>query len=268
MVCFHLEVGSGEPMAVVPGGPGFSHDYLRPGLDPLAERLRLIYVDLAGCGKSAPIPEGNLGLLDLWVDQLEELRASLGLSEWGLFGHSNAGVFVVLSYARRFPERVSRLVLCAGAAAFDYAEELQSGLARRATASQMRALGEVFTNPLQTDGEFRDRFLELLPLYFSRDDETARTRIAAQTTFSAAPFDLFKNHELSRFDARPWLGQLAMPALILWGGADLVTPPAAVRPFLGMPRAHGVELSGSGHFPFLEEPGSFASACVSWLERA
>ena len=59
----HTEtVGAGLPIVVLPGGPGFSHGYLRPGLDPLADVALIVYVDLRNTGRSehGPIEECTL----------------------------------------------------------------------------------------------------------------------------------------------------------------------------------------------------------------
>ena len=52
---FTRTIGDGSPVVVLHGGPGASHDYLRPGFDVLAERHSLIYYDQRGGGQS-PVP--------------------------------------------------------------------------------------------------------------------------------------------------------------------------------------------------------------------
>ena len=54
-----LEIGDGPDVAVMlHGGPGASHDYLRPGLDAAAApgRRRLFYYDQRGSGRSSLAP--------------------------------------------------------------------------------------------------------------------------------------------------------------------------------------------------------------------
>src|SRR2546423_9378487 len=53
---FYESVGQGrETIVIVHGGPGISHDYLRPEWDRLAPSGRVIYYDQNGCGKSERI---------------------------------------------------------------------------------------------------------------------------------------------------------------------------------------------------------------------
>jgi pimeloyl-ACP methyl ester carboxylesterase len=62
--------GDGRPFVVIPGGPGFDHAHLRPGLDPLAGDARLVYVDLRNTGAS------EHGPLESWTleQSLELIR--------------------------------------------------------------------------------------------------------------------------------------------------------------------------------------------------
>jgi proline iminopeptidase len=54
---YYEVIGKGsETIVVVHGGPGISHDYLRPEWDMLARSGRVIYYDQNGCGKSARVP--------------------------------------------------------------------------------------------------------------------------------------------------------------------------------------------------------------------
>src|SRR4029450_12364266 len=58
------EIGRGQPLIVLHGGPNFDHRYLLPDLDRLADAFRLIYYDQRGRGQSAERVKaegGNLG---------------------------------------------------------------------------------------------------------------------------------------------------------------------------------------------------------------
>lgn len=49
---YYRSIGAGPPVILLHGGPGLSHYYLRPGMDPLADRFALIYYDQRGGGRS------------------------------------------------------------------------------------------------------------------------------------------------------------------------------------------------------------------------
>ena len=46
------EIGRGEPIVVLHGGPDFDHEYLLPDMDRLADSFRLVYYDQRGRGRS------------------------------------------------------------------------------------------------------------------------------------------------------------------------------------------------------------------------
>jgi 3-oxoadipate enol-lactonase len=72
----------------------------------LKECFTCITYDLRGHGLS-PLPEGRFGLDDL-VDDLEELRARLGIETAHVAGHSLGGM-IGPRYAWRYPDRVLSL---------------------------------------------------------------------------------------------------------------------------------------------------------------
>ncbi len=49
---YSREIGQGQPIIVLHGGPDFDSSYLLPDLDRLAHSFRLIYYDQRGRGKS------------------------------------------------------------------------------------------------------------------------------------------------------------------------------------------------------------------------
>jgi pimeloyl-ACP methyl ester carboxylesterase len=98
----HYQVeGDGLPCFVVSGaGSGFYQRSLPAGL---RRHLRLIFVDLRGSGRSAPFPVARLTLEGL-VDDLEQLRRTLGLERVAVLGHSMRAAVAVL-YACAQPAR-------------------------------------------------------------------------------------------------------------------------------------------------------------------
>src|SRR5436190_19256476 len=48
VMIYYRILGRGEPLLIVHGGPGASHDYLLPYLLPLARRHKLLFIDERG----------------------------------------------------------------------------------------------------------------------------------------------------------------------------------------------------------------------------
>ena len=119
---FSREVGRGQPVIVLHGGPDFDHGYLLPDLDRLAGAFRLIYYDQRGRGRSADHVQPEEVTLASDVDDLDKVRQHFHLESPVLLGHS-WGAVLALEYAVRHPERVSRIILMnpAPASASDFA---------------------------------------------------------------------------------------------------------------------------------------------------
>ncbi|AZR40377.1 prolyl aminopeptidase [Marinobacter salarius] len=100
---------NGIPVLVVHGGPGGGcEDYHRRFFD--AERYRVILMDQRGAGRSSPLAEFSGNTTQKLVDDMETVRAFLGVDRWILFGGS-WGSTLSLVYAQSHPDRVLGLVL-------------------------------------------------------------------------------------------------------------------------------------------------------------
>src|SRR5947209_1477012 len=118
---YSREIGRGQPIIVLHGGPDFDHRYLLPDLDRLADAFRLIYYDQRGRGRSADQVLPEVVTLASDVDDLDQVRQHFHLKSAALLGHS-WGAVLALEYALRHPERVSQMILMnpAPASASDY----------------------------------------------------------------------------------------------------------------------------------------------------
>jgi proline iminopeptidase len=104
----------GKPAVYLHGGPGAgSNPQQRRVFDPA--RYRIVLFDQRGCGRSTPhasAPDADLSAITTWhlVDDIEALRAHLGIDTWLVCGGS-WGSALALAYAETHPDRVAQLVL-------------------------------------------------------------------------------------------------------------------------------------------------------------
>lgn len=99
----------GAPVVVLHGGPGGGcNPSMRRYHDPAS--YRIVLFDQRGCGRSTP--HASLEDNTTWalVEDIEKLRAHLGVERWQVFGGS-WGSTLALAYAQTYPDRVSGLIL-------------------------------------------------------------------------------------------------------------------------------------------------------------
>ncbi len=102
--------GEGEPLLLIPGGPGFSHLYFTPHFSKLSDRFKIIYFDAFGRGKSERGESPKSYSLKRDVEDIEGLRKFLGIDKLNIFGHSYGGI-VAQAYALKYPEHLDKLIL-------------------------------------------------------------------------------------------------------------------------------------------------------------
>jgi proline iminopeptidase len=111
VMIYTVSFGMGEPLVIVHGGPGASHDYFLPYLLPLARTNRLIFIDERGSGKSEKLEDMSRYTVEAMADDVDAVRKALGLGKINLLGHSYGGV-LAQAYAFKYQANLSHLVLC------------------------------------------------------------------------------------------------------------------------------------------------------------
>jgi pimeloyl-ACP methyl ester carboxylesterase len=104
----HYEVlGRGRPVILVHGWLG-SWRYWVPTMQQLQQKYRVYALDLYGYGDSAKNP--NKYTLEHQIALLDDFMQQLGLPKAALIGHG-LGALVVTEFARRYQERVPRMLV-------------------------------------------------------------------------------------------------------------------------------------------------------------
>jgi len=216
----------------------------------LSSEVRVIAVDLPGFGES-PLPHGGWTVDDA-ADAVVARLDALGVVSPAVVGLSMGG-YVALAMAARHPGRVGALALCDTRAAPD-GEQARAGRddGRAALARGERA---AFLGPLL------DRLVA--------PDCPDEVRATLQELADAQPTEALRAALLAlrdRPDRTALLPSLEVPALVLVGAADAITPPAEARALATAIRGAAlVELPGAGHLTAVEQPAAFAAAMREFL---
>jgi len=237
---FYARRGEGTPVILLHGAGG-THRHWGELFAPLGATARLIAPDLPGHGRSAP--PGHTSIASYAGVALRLLDA-LGLDRAVLAGHS-MGAAAALEAALAAPDRVRGLALIGASARLRVAPELLRGLA---------------TDP--------DAAIELL-VQWIYPEAAAHLRAPAAAEFRQCDPAVLRGDfaACDGWDARPRLGTLRLPALVICGEADRMTPPKLARELQTLLEAELTLLPGVGHMPMLEAPEATAAALQQWLER-
>jgi len=256
-------IGSGEDtILTVHGGPGTDHRLFRPELDRLGAYARLVYFDLPGHGRSTEPPPDFA--LETMAESLEEVRSAIGAERVTLLGSSYGG-FVSLAYALAHPDRVARLILVDTAASNAFREQSLAIAHRRADPQMLAAFERLWNDALASDADFRENWSVLFPLYFARASREQIEEFAGRTSYTLATRRAILP-TFGGYDLRSRLDELQMPALVIVGAHDWITPPPLAQDLASaLPSAQLVVFEDSGHYPFLEEPERFVATVEAFL---
>ncbi len=114
---WYARLGGGDamPILLLHGGPGAAHDYIAPLAERLAEHRPAIVYDQLGCGRSEQPDDPSLWTVDRAVEEVDQVRAALGLDVCHLLGQSWGG-WLAIDYMARGPVGIERLVLASTSA--------------------------------------------------------------------------------------------------------------------------------------------------------
>ena len=271
---YFRDVGRGQPVVVLHGGPDFDHLYLLPDLDRLADQFRLIYYDQRGRGQSAAGVRPDEVTLTSEIDDLDRVRQHFKLESVALLGHS-WGAVLALEYALRHPTRVSHLILMnpAPVSTSDlvlfrkaYLQALGSDTDRQQEIKATAAYKE--GDPETVAARYRIHFKNAL----KRPEHYERLMTAMKAAFIKQGNDgivkaravedrlMRDTWENAGYDLKPKLRTLIIPTLVLTGDADFIPVEVAGNIARALPKARLVTLEDCGHFAYLECAGEVRTA--------
>ncbi|SEC79664.1 Pimeloyl-ACP methyl ester carboxylesterase [Streptomyces sp. TLI_105] len=270
LLAYHAS-GSGAPLICLPGGPMQDSAYLGD-LGGLDAHRTLIRLDLRGVGASA-VPEDPASYrCDRQVEDVEALRAHLGLDTIDLLGHS-AGANLAALYTARYPERVARLVLLTpgtAAVGLDTSGEERLAAARQPWREAEPWFAEAYAalEELAAGRGSAETFKAVAPFFHGTWDEAARERNATtvrQRNGEAAA--VYASEGAFEPEAtRAVFAEFSRPVLVVAGEGDANTPVPTAGAYAELfPKAELAVLAGAGHFPWHDDAGWVAGTVDGFL---
>lgn len=256
--------GEGPPVILCHGGPGL-WDYLAPLAALLEDSFTVIRFDQRGCGHSTGTGPFTIAQA---VDDLDQLRAAVGVDRWAAIGHS-WGADLALRYAARHPERTTAVGYIAGVGAGDDFRSAYVAERDRRLGTDLGRWRELAARD-RTPVEEREWCLLQWRPDFSPGSAVKHADALWKTRPSNIQVNTSANRELWADRATDDLLQLATTVtchVLMLFGADDPRPWSATDPLLdALPNAGRVVLEGAGHAPWAEQPTAARRALRDLLE--
>lgn len=282
---YTVTVGKGQPVFVIPGGPGGAHPGYR-ALDSLTvnNNIQLIYFDAFGRGKSDTAKDVKEYSIQRDIDDLEGLRKAMHLNKISVLGHSYGSV-VAQGYAIQYPQNVSHLIIANGFHSYLMWQE----------------------NCDNSNHEIKVNYPEVWDtLMILREQGFISQDIICQEVYGRVPYgflyaynpdkfvsrgkafrpypnpfntklyyqmvgkdgDFLVTSDIGTFDYRKQLASLKMPVLVIAGRFDRVAVPwMQVKYKEYCPQAQFVMFEKSGHNPQVEERLEYFKLLKEFLSK-
>jgi proline iminopeptidase len=274
-------VGKGDPLIIIPGGPGGSHLGYRV-FDSLAKDNEIIYFDGFGRGKSDTAKDVKEYSLARDIEDIEGLRIALHFDKLNVLGHSYGGL-VAQGYALKYPTRVSHLILANTFHSFIMWQKNDDNSNHEIKTNYpevwdslmlIREEGAVSSDPKHQKlyGKIPYGFLYA----YNPDNFLSRGAKPYPNPFNSRLYyqmvgkdgDFIVGSDIGNFDYRKELKNLKMPVLIYGGRYDRVAvPEMMVRYKEYCPQAKFVLFEKSGHNPQVEQPSKLFPLIENFLKQ-
>jgi non-heme chloroperoxidase len=250
------DAGKGRPVVLL-HGVCMSRRFFERNAGPLAERFRVVNVDLRGHGES-PASEGGHTVAQ-YAQDVKHLLDTLELEDAVLVGWS-MGTFVIWDLVRQFGSD--------GIAGHVNVSQGPSDLSRDDWEHGIFPLAELFSTLAAAQDDFRGVMQGFVPAMLmhppSAEDEELLVGETQRVGANAGTCILL---DQSLQDYRELVAGYSVPTLLVWGVDEKVVPIAG-GPWLeqAQPHAELVIFEQSGHCPMWEEPERFNQVVGDWIE--
>jgi len=261
------------------GGPGATHEYLEafdswfPGAG-----IEYYYYDQLGSAYSDQPDDKRLLDLPRYVDEVEQVRAALGLDkdDFYLYGHSWGGILAI-EYALRYPQHLKGLVVSNMMSSIPaYNRYAQSVLMPAMDPQQLAGIRK-----LEAEGRFDDPHYEelLTPFY----EQHLLRKPAAQwpdpinRAFGhlnkkvyvpmQGPSELGAGGLLANWDRTADLPKIRVPTLVIGARYDTMDPAWMEKMSRLLPHGQYLYCPDAGHFAMYDDPAIYMKGVIDFLER-
>lgn len=260
------------PVLVIHGGPGFMS--MTDGLEFLWKDRPVYFYDQLGCGRSDRAAKSDFYSVENYIEELEEVRAALGLHDMYLMAFSWGCALACAYTLNKQPAGLKGLMLCApliSTPAWD--------------ADQRRNI-EKMPPPIrkaietgEASGDYGEAYQSAMMAYYEKHVCLLKPWPATlQDAFSKLNADVYNTMwgpseftitgKLKNFDLTERLGDIRQPVLLTCGDRDEAGVKTVNDFQERMPCARMAVIPNASHLHQLERPGIFAAVIGDFLRDA
>lgn len=263
--------GTGTPVILLHGGPGFSSYYLK-SLESLGDDRPVIRYDQLGGGRSGPLTDTTKMTIAHFVQELDSLRASLGYDKVHIVGHS-WGTILGYEYYKAHPDHVVSLTLASAALDIPTWQKNARRLVKTLSDSAQKAIRireaeRKFDAPdyQAAIDEFYGKYVWRHPVAADLDS-LMKTANEAIYDYMQGPSEFTITGTLAHYDGTPELGNIKVPVLFTVGEFDEADPPTIKRQASLVPGARLEVIPGAAHVTTWDNPAAMIAAVRSFLRH-
>jgi len=265
--------GVGLPLLVLHGGPGTGHDYLE-NLAKLSDERTIIFYDQLGCGRSDKPDDNALWRIERFADEVDEVRAQLGLQHLHILGQSFGG-YLLIEYLSRKPKGLASVILASTASSM---AQFSADIKKRVTqlpqhhqdALCLYGAGSDFQHPnyVAAVDAFNRNFLcriAELPDCIARTG--ANVESSKSNSVMSGPNQFTVGGNMKDWDRSQEIRNIQIPALITCGEFDEIGPDCATALHSALSNSELRVFDGCSHTAHLEDEENYLRVVREFLAK-
>lgn len=264
-----------ETLLLANGGPGLPSLYLREPHALLGQRgYRVVAWDQLGCGASDRPEDPALWTLERYVAEAEQVRAALDLGQVHFLGHS-WGTWLGTEYCLTHPDKVKSYIAADGACDIPHLigelQRLRLALGSETVAMMIAREAEgSLDHP-----EYQAAITLLNYRHVCRLSQWPASLTEALADWNMGPYQTMQGPNeftytgnMKAWNRIPAMHAITVPALVLCGRYDELTPACSYLMHAAMPNSRIRVFEQSSHMPFYEQPEAYFDTLESFLRAA
>ncbi len=264
--------GDALPILLLHGGPGAASYYLEPFAERLALHRPVIIFDQLGCGRSDQPDDPSLWTLDRACQELDDVRAALGLEHCHLLGQSWGG-WLAIEYLCRGTTGIEQVVLASTSASMRQFGEESLRLIHALPPAICDTILKLSEARQYDDPAFVAASMEFYNRHVCRLDPWPEAMVLTADELDGNQVYLTMNGPneftlvgtLRDWDRSADLSRITQSTLITCGRYDEITPACSETILHGIPNGRMVVFEESAHCAHLEERELYTATVEEFL---